>query len=117
MSSITVPELILNMDATQFKVGGNATDDADIIIEKGLNNKNKKCKPIDRTNKGISAYYINYYLIMTARGMTSLPIFLLADASMDPEMIDVINNNNCQKLLHCFHKNKSRKSAILLLDT
>ena len=49
-----------------------------------------KCKPnIKNGNKGITAYYIKYFLLMSAAGKTAPPIFLLADDKMDKDAIDI----------------------------
>jgi hypothetical protein len=40
MSSKTLPHLMLNMDATQFRVGGTAADKVEVVVVKGANETN-----------------------------------------------------------------------------
>jgi hypothetical protein len=52
MTSISPKHLILNMDSTQFAVGGDANENIDVIIHEGDRIRNLKCK---------------YYLIYSAK--------------------------------------------------
>jgi hypothetical protein len=86
MTSITKPNLILNMDATQFCVGGG-TEKVEVVVPKGKHS-NLKCKA-QKLNYGTTHYFVKYYLILTAAGMAAPPIFLLADAKMNHHDCDV----------------------------
>jgi hypothetical protein len=62
MSSKTLPHLMLNMDATQFRVGGTAADKVEVVVVKGANETNLKCKP-QKKSSGITAYFIKNYWV------------------------------------------------------
>jgi hypothetical protein len=107
MASITPRQLILNMDATQFHVGGNCIKKVDVLIPKGSKNSNLKCKPKKNMNAGISAYFIKYYLILTADGKAAPAIFLLADDKMNVDALDVhkvvgVGHSNCPESNYCY---------------
>jgi hypothetical protein len=89
----TAPELILNMDATQFQVGYDTkgkieikykTDDKKNMLKKGP----LKVLP-EKSDAGITAFFIKYYMLMSAAGYAANPVYVLADDSMDEDEIDV----------------------------
>ena len=82
------PQLILNYDATQFRVGYGTNGCVSVVIpETEKNMKHKVMKRKD--NKGITAYYIKYMCLISAFGFISEPVFLVADSNMSKEDIDV----------------------------
>jgi hypothetical protein len=85
--------LILNMDATQFRVGSDTTLKTKAVYSSrhpitGQKQKQKvHTKPLKGRN-GIVSYYIKFYLIMSAGGYPSTPVFVVQDESMTAETID-----------------------------
>jgi hypothetical protein len=62
---IPQPHLSLNMDATQFRVGGTTADKVEVVVVKGANETNLKCKS-QKKSSGITADFIKYNLILSA---------------------------------------------------
>lgn len=81
-----LPQLIVNCDATQFTVGSESG--RKIQVKVLTKSECYKVLP-DESNKGITAYFIKYYLIMNAYGQISHPIFVVADETMAEDTIDV----------------------------
>lgn len=83
----THPSLVLNVDGTQFKVGDSCEDKPRVWA------KNKKkagihLKPISvpkGKGKGITAYFIKYYMLMSSAGFTAPPIYIIANEDMPKE--------------------------------
>ena len=85
------PRLILNADASQFKVGNDCKQQVEIKYietERSKLKGPKKSKP-SAPDKGITSFFIKYFLLMSAFGDQADPIFVLADESMDENDIDV----------------------------
>lgn len=94
--------LIINMDATQFKVGFNSkqtikvfyvaddeSDDAVLDPDIELGHKRPRQlkaapQPSDGTG-GLTCLFIKYMLIMSAGGKVCCPVYILADDSLDKE--------------------------------
>jgi hypothetical protein len=83
------PALCLNSDATQFQCGGNGDTtvavkyDENSIGDKG--SRSLKTTNSKKKDEGIIKYFVKYYLIISAVGMVSDPIYMLADDNMDEE--------------------------------
>ena len=78
------------MDATQFKVGYACGSNERVLVHNADDNKNSlKTGPDDSKNSGITAYFIKYYLILTASGSASQPVYVVADVDMQNNEIDV----------------------------
>lgn len=85
------PKLILNADASQFKVGSDCKQNIQIKYAETESIKLEgplKSLP-NVADKGITAFFMKYYLLMSAFGDQADPVFVLADSSMDSESIDV----------------------------
>jgi hypothetical protein len=91
MNSFMLPRvqeaLIINMDSTQYQLGGfgDSLQKAKIFPQqKGKNVKVETC------NFDVSlSYFIKYYLVMSAVGVKGDPIFVLQDDAMGDEEIDI----------------------------
>jgi hypothetical protein len=82
------PHLIINYDATQYKVGYNQDGAVECVVMKSdLSNKKKVFKTLG--DKGLVSYFIKWFCVINASGQNSSPVFLIADSSMEPEDIDV----------------------------
>ena len=80
------PQLILNYDATQFRVGYGNHGSVKVVIPDI--EKNMKYNVMKRTdNRGITSYYIKCMSLISAFGLE--PVFLVADSNMSKEDIDV----------------------------
>ena len=81
--------LILNMDATQYQTGGDGKKKQQVKFMKAPNDgKALKALP-DGKNNGITAFFIKYYMLMSAGGCCADPIFVIADENMEKEQCDV----------------------------
>jgi hypothetical protein len=85
---ITPPPLLINVDATQFNVGGQDGGKRKVVVSKNAPRRNLKVLP-DPKNKRQLAYYIKYYLLIDAEGTRGDPIYILANELMGVEEIDV----------------------------
>ena len=64
--------------------------DCDKMVEIICSDKNIKKKALKKPdNKGITAYFIKYCCVITAAGCASDPVYLVADANMSEDVIDV----------------------------
>jgi hypothetical protein len=95
MNGYMVPKvnsrLILNCDATQFHVGYNTTEKK---VEVKYIGERCSSKPLKTTttegDKGSGVgFFIKYFLLISAFGNQSHPVFVIADSCMDPEAIDI----------------------------
>ena len=60
------------------------------MVEIICSDKNIKKKALKKPdNKGITAYFIKYCCVITAAGCASDPVYLVADANMSEDVIDV----------------------------
>jgi len=88
MASNTIPPLILNLDATQFKVGCANNGRVKVIVSDGdADSHNIKAMPQEK-NHGITAYFIKYYLLISAAGKVATPVYVVADESMNANEFD-----------------------------
>jgi transposase len=105
MNSIIVPNvhqaLILNSDATQYAV--NIDSDENVVVkyikreddsklERGDKRPNKVLPAEESTN--LMQYFIKYYLLMSAIGTVSYPVFMIADDTL-PESTFVVQEFPC----------------------
>ena len=86
----THPALIVNADATQFKVGGN--DDQSVKVKypkegKGVTTAFKTRDLVE--SEGLVSYFIKYLGLMSAVGVLASPVYIAADKNMEPEDLDV----------------------------
>lgn len=93
MVKLVNPNLIVNMGATQFKVGNSGDDLVKVVVRrKNLRSAQGgkiKLKTKSRKGKtGIVAYYIKYYLVMSAGGYSSKPVFVIQDENMEADAMD-----------------------------
>jgi hypothetical protein len=75
------PQLILNIDATQFQVGDNKNGRVR-VKHIGPITGPVKAKPKKGDNTTGLSFFIKYYLLMSAAGDAMEPVFVVADASM-----------------------------------
>jgi len=81
--------LILNMDATQYTVGGSSKGKKKVqFINRPTKGKALKAKK-DSSDSGITSYFIKHYLLMSAGGVSSDPVYVIADDNMTKDDIDV----------------------------
>jgi len=81
--------LILNMDATQYKVGNNSNEKTKVkfISRPSLGKSLQVTK--DKENSGITSFFIKHYLLISAGGVAADPVYIIADDNMCKEDIDV----------------------------
>jgi hypothetical protein len=95
MVPMTHPSLILNSDATQYKVGYNSDDKVLVkYIKNGTDSDEKDhlvVLPSEGSNQsgGITAYFIKFYSLL-ACGSASNPVFMIAEESLGDDEIRVI---------------------------
>lgn len=92
MVNLTVPQLILNSDATTFEVGYSKDNKRVVIKYVGFRNscgENLKVRPDDSESASITAYFIKYYLLISADGYAAHPVFVVQDNNMAEGDIDV----------------------------
>jgi hypothetical protein len=87
MVPITPSKLILNADASQFKVGYDSNKKIEVKYLVKPAGKPLKVLP-EKNDAGITAYFIKYYLLMSAGGFSADPVFVIADGSMGANEID-----------------------------
>ena len=81
------PDLILNSDATQFRVGYDCNKKVKVVFIKEEQGDSAKKAAADKTDKGITAYFIKFYLLINAAGCQSDPVFVIADSTMPEDVI------------------------------
>jgi hypothetical protein len=93
MVEMSHPDLILNADATQFTVGQDSKGKVEVKYVKSEEHQDYdrpfKVMPKTKDGGGGMAFFIKYYLLMSASGFTADPIFIIAYDNMGPEEIDV----------------------------
>ena len=91
MSRVTERDLVLNMDSTQFRVGrvSDGSIEVSFVKEQRSNKKALKVDEPGQQSDGSMAFYIKYYLLMSAGGFTSDPIYVVADDKMKADEIDI----------------------------
>ena len=82
------PHLIINYDATQYKVGYDDGKQVLSILPESESHIQKKARKI-KEKKGITAYFKKYMCMVNAFGNTSNPVFLIADDKMSEIDFDV----------------------------
>jgi hypothetical protein len=88
MEPLTNKYLTINCDATQFDVGEKNGKVEVLFIGKRSELKGPlKVNPSDSSNDGL-AFFIKYYMIITASGSAGPPIFVIQDPRMPEEDID-----------------------------
>lgn len=84
----SIPQLIMNMDSTQFGVG-KTNNKVEVVY---LGNREElgtlKAQP-QLSNFGGVCYFIKFYLLITAFGWAADPVFVIADDSMIKGQLDV----------------------------
>lgn len=93
INEMKVPnELILSLDATQYKMGhDNQDEDIMVIVPKQFFGTAKVLP--DESEVGHIAYFIKLFLLISAGCKQADPVYVIADNSMDPEEIVVYNLN------------------------
>ncbi len=86
LSKNTHPALILNMDASQFTLGGNGHKLVKIIT--AGTPTSLKCLPVEGKYQNTMAFFIKYYLFISASGLIGHPVFVISDARMKKDAID-----------------------------
>lgn len=83
MAGVVNEHLILNFDSTQFTVGeGKASSRSKACYT--IKHEGKSIKVAsDGNSKGSTAFFIKYFLIMSAGGEVSVPVYVIADSAMD----------------------------------
>ncbi len=80
------PALLINLDATQFTVGGG-NHKAPKIVTTAAPHQFKVLPKKIKYNDSV-AFFIKYYLIMTACGIVGNPLFVISDCRMSKDDID-----------------------------
>lgn len=90
MARVTERDLVINMDATQFRVGKSVDGSRDAYFVKEMRSEGKPLKldEADEAKDGSMGFFIKYFLIMSAGGFTSVPVFVLASDKMPAEEMD-----------------------------
>lgn len=78
------PQMILNADATQFKVG-NRTDGKVQVKAISLKKGPVKATPKARDPATGMAFFIKYFLLMSAAGNAHTPVYVIANPQLDAE--------------------------------
>ena len=91
------PHLILNSDATQFKVGCDSNQKIIVEYVLGIHGRKMslKAEP-DKQSAGIVAFYIKYYLLMSAAGVASDAVYVIQNSFMPAGEIDVYEVHGLQ---------------------
>jgi transposase len=84
---ISTPELIINVDATQFTCGDVKGSGAQAAYV-GKRPRNLKVQP-KKGESGLTSYFIKYYATISAAGGRARPIYIIADDQMKEQAIDV----------------------------
>ena len=87
VSTVVPPQLQLNVDGTQFRVGSK--DNGRIVVKYRERVDGKALKVLPENGDGGLRYSIKYYALIAAFGFACDPIFVLADNSMDREALYV----------------------------
>ena len=80
------PQLIINYDATQFKVGYTSDKKVECVILESERYMRKKVRKL-AGDKGITSYFIKWFAMINAFGNTSDPVFIVADKNMKEDII------------------------------
>ncbi|KAJ1394977.1 hypothetical protein B484DRAFT_439069, partial [Ochromonadaceae sp. CCMP2298] len=84
---LTTPQLIINVDATQFTVGDRKAEPTKVVYT-GKRPKQLKAEPT-KGQSGLTAYFIKYYATINAAGDQARSVYIIADDNMLPGEIDV----------------------------
>ncbi|KAJ1424399.1 hypothetical protein B484DRAFT_398301, partial [Ochromonadaceae sp. CCMP2298] len=88
------PALIVNIDATQFKVGSDSSGAVFVVVSEedeellAISGKPLKAAPRKGDNSHGVSFFIKYYLLMTAAGNIMDPVFVIQDPFMEAETMD-----------------------------
>ena len=86
MTDICEPQLIINYDATQYKVG---YESGKLVSSWHKSERFMQKKALKSDNQGITSYFIKYFCMINAFGNTADPVFIVADDKMNEDEIDV----------------------------
>ena len=90
MVPLIPPQLIANIDATQFTVGNSSKGKVVVKYFQDENGKRpKSLKTLPDEAHGLVAYFIKYYLLMFADGTQGTPVFVVANDNLKPLDFDV----------------------------
>lgn len=88
MMPIVDNRLIINLDATQFTVGDKKGRDTVMYRGKRSDQKGPLKAAPDESAKGITSFFIKYYLIMTSAGVSADPVYVIADENVPVDEFD-----------------------------
>lgn len=75
------PEIVMNMDGTQYTVGN--TDDVKKVVHMGNRGGRRSLKVLpDKSGGGLVKFFIKFYHLITAAGCRADPVFVIADENM-----------------------------------
>ena len=90
MMPLTDPNITINADATSYQTGGGLTDKIRIIYDPEEQAKRGvPLKVMPEKGTSLVAFFVKFYLCMTAAGTTAPPIYIVADSNMKEGEIDV----------------------------
>lgn len=89
MVPLTVPQLIINMDATSFETGGGLTDGVEVIYDPLVQPRDEPLKVPAQKGKSLTKYFVKYYLAINATGISGPAVYVCADENMREGDIDV----------------------------
>jgi hypothetical protein len=82
------PELVLNMDSTQYQTSGDSQKKRKVKYQGRRGKKTLKASP-PKKGEGLTAFFVKHYLMISAAGDQSDPVFVLEDKKMAADKIDV----------------------------
>jgi hypothetical protein len=80
--------LYINADATQFQVGGSLKQNKRVKAYKGRNSNLHPYKVLPSKDENLTCFFIKYYAMISLEGFLADPIFIIADESMEKDVID-----------------------------
>jgi hypothetical protein len=90
MMPLTNPHIAINADGTSYQTGGALTDKIQVIYDpEEQRARGARLKVLPVKGSCLTAYFVKFYLCMNATGTTAPPIYICADNSMEPGVIDV----------------------------
>ena len=90
MMPLSDPNITINADGTSYQTGGGLTDKVRIVYdpeEQAKRGMPLKVLPVKGSSH--TAFFVKFYLCMTATGTTAPPIYIVADNNMKEGEIDV----------------------------
>ena len=85
---LSTPYLIINADGTSYSTGGGLTDGVEVYYLADAQQGATLKVPAQKEST-LTAYFVKYYLCMTAAGALAAPIYICADENMKEGVIDV----------------------------